>query len=244
MPRAAPSTTDATGPTAAILLAAGRSARMGGPGPDGDKLWADLGGEPLIAHSLRTLASLEAVAVIVLVAPADRHLMLRSLAGEAPVELRAVEGGARRQDSVAAGLAAVPEAAWVLVHDGARPLLSTGLARRLLDAAREHGAAIPAVPVADTLKRVDGAGRVIESVDRAPLRAVQTPQAFAGDLLRRAHDSSSEGAPADATDDAVLVERLGEPVWTVEGDARNLKVTTPVDLALARALLATANDAR
>jgi 2-C-methyl-D-erythritol 4-phosphate cytidylyltransferase len=224
--------------TAAILLAAGSSARMGGE----DKLWADLGGEPLIARSLRTLASLDAIDIVVLVAPADRHLMLRSLAGEAPVELRAVEGGARRQDSVAAGLAAVPEAAWVLVHDGARPLLSAVLSGRLLDAAREHGAAIPAVPVADTLKRVDAAGRVTESVDRTPLRAVQTPQAFAADLLRRAH-AESDGTATGATDDATLVERLGEPVWTVEGDARNLKVTTPADLALARALLDAADEA-
>ncbi|MEE8338347.1 MAG: 2-C-methyl-D-erythritol 4-phosphate cytidylyltransferase [Dehalococcoidia bacterium] len=230
-------------PTVAILLAAGSSARMGGDGPDSDKLWADLGGEPLIAHSLRALAAIEAVDVLVLVAPPDRHAMLRSLAGEAPVELRAVEGGARRQDSVAAGVAAAPDAAWFLVHDSARPLITAELASRVLDAAREHGAAVPAVPVADTLKRVDGSGRVVESVDRAPLRAVQTPQAFAAGLLRRAHEASNDSTLADATDDAVLVERLGEPVWTVEGDPRNLKVTTPADLALARALLAASNEA-
>lgn len=216
--------------TAVILLAAGSSARMGGE----DKLWADLGGEPLIAHSLRTLASLEGVDVLVLVAPPQRHSMLRSLAGEVAVELRTAEGGERRQDSVAAGIAAAPDAAWYLVHDGARPLLSAQLARRTLDGAREHGAALPALAVADTLKRIDGEGRVVETVDRDALRAVQTPQAFAGDLLRRAHRESSE----DATDDAMLVERLGEPVYAVEGEARNLKVTTPADLALARALIA------
>ncbi|MEE8337125.1 MAG: 2-C-methyl-D-erythritol 4-phosphate cytidylyltransferase [Dehalococcoidia bacterium] len=216
--------------TAVILLAAGSSARMGGE----DKLWADLGGEPLIAHSLRTLASLDGVDVLVLVAPPERHAMLRSLAGEVRVELRTAEGGERRQDSVAAGIAAAPDAAWYLVHDGARPLLSAELARRTLDGAREHGAALPALAIADTLKRIDGEGRVLETIDRDAVRAVQTPQAFAGDLLRRAHAASRE----DATDDATLVERLGEPVYAVEGEARNLKVTTPADLALARALIA------
>lgn len=221
--------------TAVILLAAGSSARMDGE----DKLWADLGGEPLIAHSLRTLASLDGVDVLVLVAPPQRHAMLRSLAGEVRVELRTAEGGERRQDSVAAGIAAAPDAAWYLVHDGARPLLSAQLARRTLDGAREHGAALPALALADTLKRVDGEGRVVETIDRDAVRAVQTPQAFAGDLLRRAH-AASRDAPGseDATDDAMLVERLGEPVYAVEGEARNLKVTTPADLALARALIA------
>ncbi len=226
--------------TAAILLAAGSSARMDGE----DKLWADLGGEPLIAHSLRTLASLDAVGLLVLVAPAERHSMLRSLAGEVPVELRTAEGGARRQDSVAAGIAAAPDAAWYLIHDGARPLLTTAVAGRVLAAARQHGAALSAVAIADTLKRVDGEGRVLDTVDRSTLRAVQTPQAFAGELLRRAHAESSAAQDAvDATDDAMLVERLGEPVYAVEGDARNLKVTTPADLALARALQAAEGEA-
>jgi 2-C-methyl-D-erythritol 4-phosphate cytidylyltransferase len=221
--------------TAAILLCAGSSARMGGE----DKLWADLAGEPLIAHSLRTLASLDAVDVLVLVAPARRQAMLRSLAGELRVELRTAEGGARRQDSVAAGIAAAPDAAWYLVHDGARPLLSAEVACRTLDAAHAHGAALPALAVADTLKRVDDDGRILDTIDRSDLRAVQTPQAFAGELLRRAHAASSAARDTvDATDDAMLVERLGEPVYAVAGDARNLKVTTPADLALARALLA------
>jgi 2-C-methyl-D-erythritol 4-phosphate cytidylyltransferase len=225
--------------TVAILLCAGSSSRMEGE----DKLWADLGGEPLIAHSLRTLASLDAVDVLVLVAPAERHSMLRSLAGEVRVELRTAEGGARRQDSVASGIAAAPDAAWYLVHDGARPLLPAAVACRALDGAREHGAALPGLAVADTLKRVDGDGRILDTVDRSEVRAVQTPQAFAGDLLRRAHAARSAARDAeDATDDAVLVERLGEPVYVVEGDARNLKVTTPADLELARALLTVAED--
>jgi 2-C-methyl-D-erythritol 4-phosphate cytidylyltransferase len=163
--------------------------------------------------------------------------MLQTLAGEATVQLRCVRGGARRQDSVAAAIADAPEASWYLVHDGARPLLTAALARATLDAAREHGAAVPGVPVSDTLKRVTTEGRVIETVGRgsarAGLRAVQTPQTFAGALLRRAHASSSE----DATDDAALVERLGEPVQLIDGDPVNMKVTTAADLDLVRAML-------
>ena len=217
----------------AILLAAGASSRMGAV----DKLWADLAGEPLIARSLRTLASLHAVDLVVAVAPAAQHEPLRALAGGLSAELRCVAGGARRQDSVAAGLAAAPDAHWYLVHDGARPLLTADLACRVLAAARTHGAAVPAVEVADTLKRVDAQGNVAATLDRRELRAAQTPQGFAGPLLRRAHEEAGEGGD-EATDDAALVERLGEPVHVVEGDPLNIKVTTAADLALVRALLA------
>jgi 2-C-methyl-D-erythritol 4-phosphate cytidylyltransferase len=218
----------------AILLAAGSSSRMGGE----DKLWADLGGEPLIARSLRTLAGTAGVSNLVIVAPAERHRALLDLAAAVGVavtcDIVCTEGGVRRQDSVAAGIAAAPEAAWYLVHDGARPLVSADVVARVLDAARESGAAIPAVPVADTIKRVDGEGRVEETIDRYSLRAVQTPQAFAGDVLRRAHAEVRE----DATDDASMVERLGLPVTVVEGNPTNIKVTAPADLEVARALLA------
>lgn len=218
-----------TADTVAIVLAAGTSRRMGGA----DKIWADLGGRPVLAHSLATFAALAAVARIVVVAPAAQHEAVRALA-PAGVALTCVQGGARRQDSVAAGLVVAPEAAWYLVHDGARPLVTVALVERVLDAARREGAAIPVVPVVDTIKRVDGDGQVVETVDRAPLRAVQTPQAFAGPLLRRAHLEVTE----DATDDASMLERIGVPVMTVAGDPENLKVTTPADLVLARAWLA------
>ena len=224
--------------TASILLAAGSSARMGGE----DKLWADLGSEPLVAHPLRTLAAIDAIDVLVLVAPAERHSMLRTLAGEAPVDLRVVEGGARRQDSVAAGIAAAPQADRYLVHDGARPLISAALVERLLAAIAEHGAVVPAVPIADTLKHVDAEGRILGTIDRDVTRAVQTPQGFDGELLRRAHAAGDGQPAADATDDAALVERLDEAVWTVEGDATNFKVTTPEDLERARAIVAAATE--
>ena len=217
----------------AIVLAAGRSTRMGGD----DKLAADLNGRPVIAYALEVLGSLDRLATLVIVASEERHSELRLLAPSG-IEVRCVVGGDRRQDSVAAGIAAAPDAAWYLVHDGARPLVTRELADRVLVGARSHGAAVPGIPVSDTLKQVDEDGLVLATVDRASVRAVQTPQAFAGDLLRRAHAAVTD----DVTDDAAMVEALGEPVVVVEGDPANLKVTRPIDLDLARSLLAERAD--
>lgn len=214
---------------AVIVLAAGSSSRMGGV----DKLWAEFDGAPLVARSLRTLAALEVVTTLVIVAPVARHEALCALAGTTHAEMRCVEGGARRQDSVAAGIAAAPDADWYLVHDAARPLVSATLCTRLLDAAWETGAAIPVLPIADTIKRVDERGRVVDTLDRATVRAAQTPQVFAGVLLRRAHAE----VHGEVTDDASMVEALGAPVATVPGEAANLKVTTANDLLIVRALL-------
>jgi 2-C-methyl-D-erythritol 4-phosphate cytidylyltransferase len=216
------------GETAAILLAAGSSRRMG----EVDKLWADLGGVPVLAYSIVELATSPQVDRLVIVAPEAHHPDLIALVPSG-VEVQLVEGGARRQDSVAAGVAAAPDAAWYLVHDGARPFVTKELVARVLEGAREAGAAVPGVHVADTIKRVDDAGRVEETLQRASLRAIQTPQAFAGELLRRAHAEVTSGV----TDDAAMVEALGEPVLVVEGDARNLKLTTPVDLEQARGMV-------
>ena len=160
-------------PVAVILLAAGTSSRMGGS----DKLWVDLGGEPLVARSLRTLGSLPGVAVLAIVAPAARHDALRAITATLPesssLTVRFVEGGPRRQESVAAGLAAVPAAAWVLIHDAARPLVSAELATRVLAAARASGAALPGVPIADTVKRVTGTGE--PGIDRVAARPSWPP---------------------------------------------------------------------
>lgn len=209
----------------AIVVAAGASTRMGA-----DKIWADIGGAPVLGHSLAALAATPGVTDLVVVAPAEKHEAIALL--PSPVPVTTVEGGARRQDSVAAGVRAMPDAAWYLVHDGARPLVTPALAARVLDAAGAHGAAIPVVPVVDTIKRVSADGRVEETLDRARLRAVQTPQAFRGDLLRRVHLELD----ADVTDDAAMLEALGVPVATVDGDRENLKITTPVDLQVAQAL--------
>lgn len=227
---AAPGSPSFEGTTVAILLAAGASTRMAGE----DKLWADLGGAPLIGAALRTLAGVEELDAVVVVAPATRHAELYRLGTSLGRQVTCVEGGPRRRDSVRAGIAAAPGAAWYAVHDGARPLASALLVRRVLEAVRTRGAVVPGLAVADTIKRVDGLGVVIETLPRAELRAIQTPQAFAGDLLRRAHSLDD----VDATDDAVLVERLGAPVHVVDGEATNLKVTTSDDLERVRALLA------
>ena len=210
----------------AIIVAAGSSTRMGA-----DKIWAELSGAPVIAHSIAALASTPGVTDIVVVAPAAKHEAISLL--PCPIPIVTVEGGARRQDSVAAGLRVAPDAAWYLVHDGARPLVTPAVAARVLDAAGSSGAAIPVVPVVDTIKRVDEQGHVRETLDRSELRAVQTPQAFRGDLLRRVHLE----LPGDVTDDAAMLELLGIPVATVAGDRENLKITTPSDLAIAQALL-------
>ena len=219
--------------TAAILLAAGVSRRMGGV----DKVWAEVCGRPLLAFSIERLAAFEEIEELVVVAPGERHIAIGELAfglGVSPgLPLRCVAGGEQRRDSVAAGLAALPDARWLLVHDSARPLASSGLASRVLEAAREAGAAVPGLPVADTIKRVDGEGLVVETPDRDSLRAIQTPQAFDAELLRRAH-ATIEG---DATDDAALVEQLGAPVRVVEGEAQAFKVTTAEDLERLHALL-------
>jgi len=223
----------------AILLAAGASTRMAGAAAsDAEKAWATLDGAPLVARPLAMLASLPGVESVVVAAPAARHEEIARLGAEigaAPVVC--VEGGRRRQDSVAAAVAAEPAAGWYLVHDAARPLASAELAVRVLAAAQERGAALPGVPVVDTIKQVDDAGRVVATPAREGLRAAQTPQAFRGGLLRRALVAGARPGEPDATDCASLVERLGEPVWVVPGEATNVKVTTPADLERVRAEL-------
>jgi 2-C-methyl-D-erythritol 4-phosphate cytidylyltransferase len=146
-----------------------------------------------------------------------------------------VAGGLKRQQSVALGLQALRRCDVVLVHDGARPLVTADIIERVVEAAVEHGAAVPAVPVRDTIKRVDG-DRVVETLNRDELRAVQTPQGFRYELLVQAHERAREEG-FYGTDDATLVERLGHPVAVVPGSPENLKITTPEDLLLAEALL-------
>ena len=210
---------------AAILLAAGRGTRMGPAVPD--KVWADLRGIPVIAHSLRAFANAPSITQIVVVARPETAAAARALHPTATVVL----GGDRRRDSVQAGLAAVT-AEIVLVHDAARPLLDLDTIEQGVKLAREHGAALPAIPVRDTIKRVRD-GRVVDSPPRAELYAALTPQCFRSELLRRAHAATEE----DATDDCVLVERLGHPVFVYPGSPRNIKITLAEDLKIAGALL-------
>ena len=217
-----------------VLLAAGRSARMGG----GDKLLADLAGRPVLAHSLAALAACDAIAhVVVVTGPANRAAVAQLARSHGGGKVRALAtGGAQRQDSVAAGLAALPNLELVAVHDGARPLVDAEDFSEGVRLAREVGAAIAGAPVADTIKRVDAAERVIETPPRARLRAAATPQIFRRELLERAHRAAAE-AGVSATDDAALVERLAEPVVVFPSRRRNLKITTADDLRLAESLL-------
>jgi len=224
----------------AIVVAGGSGSRFGGVVL---KQFLDLGGRPLIDWAVAAAAGTCDGVVVVL--PAD-HLAAAPLPAGGPVgsgegrppgRCTAVAGGPSRAASVRAGLAAVPDGAEiVVVHDAARPLAGPGLFEQVVAAVRAGAdAAVPGVPVPDTIKRVDtrdGRAIVVETLDRPALRAVQTPQAFRAGVLRRAHAGGGE-----ATDDAALVEALGATVVVVEGDPANLKVTTADDLVRAEVLL-------
>jgi 2-C-methyl-D-erythritol 4-phosphate cytidylyltransferase len=200
-----------------------------------DKLWLDVAGRPLIAWTLQALSAASCFDTVCLVAPTERWDALEEEGAAARIaDLRLVEGGDHRQDSVRAGLAAVPGAEHVLVHDAARPLCPPDVFHRVLDAARRHGAVTAAVPVVDSIKRVTGDGRVVETIDRGELVAVQTPQGFRADILAAAHRRALADA-VRADDDCALVERMGVEVHVVMGDPVNLKVTRPVDLDAVRA---------
>ncbi len=214
-----------------VVVAAGRSTRMGAT----DKTFAPIHGVPLIVHTLRRLAASDVVARIVLVVAAESVARAQRLAQDyALPRIAAVcPGGARRQDSVHAGLRALPDCRWVAIHDGARPGVDAAMLSAGLDAARQWGAAIAAVPVKDTIKVVGGAGLVSDTPPRDALRAAQTPQIFNYALLLSAHRNATQ----DYTDDAAMVEAMGRPVATFPGSYDNLKVTTPEDLALAAHVL-------
>jgi 2-C-methyl-D-erythritol 4-phosphate cytidylyltransferase len=216
--------------TGAIIVAAGSSQRMGGI----DKLLAPLGGRPVIACSIAVFAAHPRIDALAIVISPANEAAIRAIATDLASEARVVLGGSRRRDSVANGLDALGDCDHVLVHDGARPLVTSDLIDAALDGAIQTGAALCAVPVADTVKRAADTGLVASTVNRERLWLAQTPQAFRTDVLRRAHAAHD----IDATDDAALVELIEEPVRLVMGSTENLKITTPSDLALAAAILA------
>ncbi|MDR0482659.1 MAG: 2-C-methyl-D-erythritol 4-phosphate cytidylyltransferase [Cellulomonadaceae bacterium] len=228
----------------AIVTAAGSGTRLGRDVP---KALVELDGVPLVVRAVEAMTASGVVDTVVVTAPAEHldqfHAVLLRV-GAALVTV--VPGGATRQESVALGLAALtcgnPQDI-ILVHDAARPLISTELIQRVVAAVEAgHDAVIPGLTVTDTIKSVDSRSAVVETVDRTALRAIQTPQAFRRELLERAHAvgadvPTSPAAPATpATDDAGLVEALGEPVTVVEGEARAMKVTTEEDLRIAEVL--------
>ncbi len=216
----------------AVIVAAGSASRMGGI----DKVMANLQGEPMIARTVRTFQSCDAISEIVIVTREDLILPISKLTSSMKKVTAVVAGGKSRQESVHLGLNALSDKVQLAaIHDGARPLITWQVIDRVVRAAHTHSAAAPAIPVKDTIKVVHG-GVVDSTPDRSSLMAVQTPQVFDYDLLRGALKKALlEEAPI--TDDCSAVERLGMKVKIVEGDERNIKVTTPMDLKIAQLLL-------
>lgn len=216
----------------AVIVAAGTASRMGGI----DKVMAQLEGEPMILRTVRTFVKCDAIKEIVIVTRSDLIMPITNLCKNFEKVIAVVAGGASRQESVQLGLNALTgKCKLVAVQDGARPLITEAVIDRTVRAAHTYGAAAPAIPVKDTIKVVRG-GVVDHTPDRKTLNAVQTPQVFDFDLLRGALKKAKEDG-AEVTDDCSAVERLGMSVKIVEGDERNIKVTTPMDLHIAKLLL-------
>jgi 2-C-methyl-D-erythritol 4-phosphate cytidylyltransferase len=220
----------------AIVPAAGGGRRFGGPVP---KQYLPLQGVPLLARTLRALLASGVVDCLVVVVAPGEEARCRAevlIPHDLPAD-RVLSGGVDRQASVCAGLRAVPEETdLILVHDGARPLITADLIRAAVGLAATEGAAVVAVPVTDTIKLADAGLTIVETPPRGRLWAAQTPQVFRADWLRAAHTR----ALADGfrgTDDSVLVERLGYPVRLIRGTPENLKITTSADLARAEQVL-------
>jgi 2-C-methyl-D-erythritol 4-phosphate cytidylyltransferase / 2-C-methyl-D-erythritol 2,4-cyclodiphosphate synthase len=218
-----------------IVVAAGRSARMGGE----DKLAVEIGGRPLLAWTLTALTAAPEVARLVIVTTAERRAALADAWWLPAAVVDVVEGGDRRQESVHAGFTAFDhhapdESGVVLVHDGARPLVGSALIGAVAATTARHGAAVPILPIAETLKRVVS-GLVGETVDRTDLGAAQTPQGVRRDLLREAYQRFPASGPKTFTDEAALLEACSIAVHVVPGDPGNLKVTLPTDLQRAAA---------
>lgn len=218
-----------TGPVVALVPAAGRGLRLLRGEP---KAFVTVGGKTLLQRSVDGLTASDAVDRIVVMVPPESVDFTRDLLGP---DVTVVAGAGERTDSVRCGLAAAGDASVVLVHDAARALTPPALVARVVAEVRAgRSAVVPALPVTDTVKSVDLMGAVVGTPDRSTLRAIQTPQGFRTDLLVRAY-AAAEGS---ATDDAGLVERLGETVHTIVGDALAFKITTPHDLLLAEAIVA------
>jgi len=217
-----------------VLVAAGRGERMGGARP---KAFLEIAGQPMLLRAARAFAAAPSVDGIVAVVPADRVAAAREMLGDVRKLRDVLAGGERRQDSVLSGLQAVPAGfdGVVLVHDAARPLVEVDLIEAVAKAAAETGAALPVLELVDTVKRVRD-DRVIETLDRSTLAAAQTPQGFRVAVLHRAYKNAFRDG-VTLTDEAMAVERLGEPVAAVAGSPRNRKLTTPEDLAWAEGLL-------
>lgn len=217
---------------AAVIVAAGSATRMQGI----DKMLVPLAGVPVVLRSVRALAASDCIDSLVLVTRAELMETLRTLCAEVSKPVTVVAGGASRPESVLAGLAALPEGTELAaIHDGARPLVTQSVIAEAVEAAGRCGAAAPAVPVHDTIKQAEN-GLVRATPERKTLFAVQTPQVFDVRLLKTALRTAMERGIA-LTDDCSAVEAAGKPVVLTQGCEENLKITTPVDLTLAEAIL-------
>ena len=224
-----------SGRVAALVPAAGRGERLG---PGAPKALRELSGSPMLVHAVKALAASPLVDLVVVAAPAESVEQVRSLLGgsEIGAELAVVAGGETRPESVARALINLPhDVDVVLVHDAARPLVPVEVVSSVAAAVREgHPAVIPVLPMVDTIRSVDAAGSITGTVPRDQLRAVQTPQGFQRSVLQRAHAEVDDSV----TDDAGMVESLGIPLHAVEGHEESFKVTRPMDIVLAEAVIA------
>jgi len=224
--------------TVAVIPAAGSGIRMGG---ERAKQFLELDGRPLLAVTLSPLQHCGKVDTVILVVPAGevdycREKIVRRF-GLDKVR-KVVAGGARRQDSVRLGVQATDgEYDLVLIHDGVRPLIESSLLEEVLEAARTYRAVITGLPARETVKEVDGTKRVLRTHDRKKVWLVQTPQVFRYEDIVLAHETALREGWEEATDDALLVERLGIPVHVVKGSEDNIKITTPRDLEIAHILM-------
>ncbi|MFD2369483.1 2-C-methyl-D-erythritol 4-phosphate cytidylyltransferase [Brevibacillus sp. GCM10020057] len=220
--------------TGVVIVAAGSGKRMGG---ERNKLWLPLGGEPILAHTVRLFATHREIDEIALVVSAQDHDSVLKWLDRERIRVTVALGGAERQDSVRNGLSALSrDCSYVLVHDAARPFVTREQISAMIQKVKEDQATIMAVPVKDTIKVVGTTGIVESTPARESLWAVQTPQAFRMSLLREAHQAALEAGKM-GTDDAMLVEWLGHPVTVMQGSYENIKITTPDDLWLGEEIL-------
>jgi 2-C-methyl-D-erythritol 4-phosphate cytidylyltransferase len=225
--------------TSALIVAAGKGTRMGA---DVDKLWLEIAGRPVIAHTWRQFNDADCVDEIILVVRDGMQPHFTELAGKFLFQkpFRLVAGGAERQDSVWNGLNALsPQSEIVAIQDAARPCTGADLIAATIDAARETGAAVAAQPVTDTIKETSDGKTISRTVDRSRLWSVQTPQTFRVEVIRRAIAAARERKMV-LTDDTAACELIGQPVRLVKSAAPNPKVTVPADLPFIESLLRTA----
>jgi 2-C-methyl-D-erythritol 4-phosphate cytidylyltransferase len=221
----------------AIVVAAGKGTRLGGDRP---KQFLELAGVPIIVHALRQFERCREISEVVTVLPAEETAGFESAVNRFSLKKvkRVIAGGATRAQSVRRGLESIAAANIVAIHDGVRPFVTPEEIDRVVQAAELHEAAILTAPVSDTIKRI-AADRIVETLPRAELRRALTPQCFRFALLKRAYQDldALEADGRDVTDDSLLVERLGIEIVSVEGSARNIKLTTEEDLTLAEAIM-------